>query len=66
MALVNSSFDAAEGLDIVLRTEQRQVTVFDMQGRATIVPAGRSDGPYRHFTLPTVEPWSMRLVVTAP
>lgn len=66
VALVNSSFDAAEGLDLVLRTASDQITTFDMQGRATVVAAAETDGPYRHFTLPTVEPWSMRLVVTKP
>jgi hypothetical protein len=66
VALVNSSFDAAEKLEVVLRTDREKITMFDMQGRATVVSAGQSAGPYRHFTLPTVEPWSMRLVVTVP
>jgi hypothetical protein len=66
VALVNSSFDAAETLDLALRTDSNKITVFDMQGRATVVTSSRVDGPYRHFTLPIVEPWSMRLVVTAP
>jgi len=30
-----------------------------------ICGAARTDGPYRHFTLPTLEPWSVRLVVSA-
>ncbi|OHB79280.1 MAG: hypothetical protein A2W31_17055 [Planctomycetes bacterium RBG_16_64_10] len=63
MALVNSSFDPAVELDIVLLTASATIRVFDMNGEEDVVHAGRSDGPYRHFTLPMVEPWSMRLVV---
>lgn len=64
VALVNSSFDAAEQLELVLHTDHSTVTVFDMQGRAATVAGGPSDGPYRHFQIPAVEPWSMCLVVT--
>jgi hypothetical protein len=66
VALVNSSFDPAEELVLVLLTRSEQLRVFDMQGREAVVPAGRADGPYRHFTLPTIEPWSMRLAVAEP
>lgn len=66
VAMTNSSFDPAVEPVLVLLTRSEQVRVFDMRGRETVVPAGRADGPYRHFTLPTIEPWSMRVVVVAP
>ena len=66
VAMVNSSFDPAVEPVLVLLTRSEQLRVFDMHGRETIVPAGRTDGPYRHFTLPTIEPWSMRIVVAEP
>jgi len=66
VAMMNSSFDPAVELDLVLLTRSEQVRVFDMRGRETMVPAGRADGPYRHFTLPAIEPWSMRIVVAGP
>ncbi len=66
VALTNSSFDAAEELVVALRTTQEELDMFDMCGRQVRLRAGRGDGPYRHFTLPAVEPWSMRLLVTGP
>jgi hypothetical protein len=66
VALINSSFDPATELNVALLTSSGRLRVFDMRGREVIVSAGRTDGPYRYFQLPTVEPWSMRLLVTAP
>jgi len=66
VAMVNSSFDPAVAPDLVLRTRVEQLRAFDMRGRETVVSAGRADGPYRHFTLPTIEPWSMRIIVAGP
>jgi hypothetical protein len=66
VAMVNSSFDPAVAPDLVLLTCVEQLRAFDMRGRETVVSAGRADGPYRHFTLPTLEPWSMRIIVAGP
>jgi hypothetical protein len=66
VALLNSSFDPATDLNVALLTFSSRLRVFDMRGREVVVAAGRADGPYRYFQLPTVEPWSMRLLVTAP
>ena len=66
VAMVNSSFDPAVEPVLALLTRSKQLRVFDMRGRETLVPAGRTDGPYRHFTLPTIEPWSMRILVAEP
>ncbi len=66
VSVVNSSFDPAKELTVALRTDCNKIRVFDMQGRESTVTASRSDGPYRHATLPTIEPWSMRLLVAAP
>jgi acetyl esterase/lipase len=66
VALVNSSFDPADALSLVLRTESDQATVYDMEGKAQVIRADGRDGPYRRFTLPHVEPWSARLVTVDP
>lgn len=66
LALLNASFDAAEGLTLAVRTTAGEARVFDMQGIERVVRAGRVDGTYRHFVLPAVEPWTMRLVVVGP
>jgi hypothetical protein len=63
VALLNASFDPAEKLELALLTSSDTIKVFDMDGREHTVSTTGSDGPYRRFTLPTVEPWTMRLVV---
>jgi hypothetical protein len=63
LALLNASFDPAEGLDLAVATGSDQARVFDMQGQEQSLRAVRTDGPYRRFVLPTIEPWSMRLAV---
>jgi hypothetical protein len=63
LALLNSSFDPAEGLELAVATSSDQARVFDMQGQEHTVRAVKTDGPYRRFVLPTIEPWTMRLVV---
>jgi hypothetical protein len=63
IALVNASFDPADDLVLALLTQSDQIKVFDMDCREHVVRAGGRDGPYRHFTLLPIEPWSARLVV---
>jgi hypothetical protein len=48
----------------MLRTDRRQVHVFDMECHQTVVQAAETDGPYRAFIIPEIGPWQMRLVVT--
>ena len=63
IALLNSSFDPADGLDLAVVTSADEARVFDMQAKEHISRASNNNGPYRHFVLPAVEPWTMRLVV---
>jgi hypothetical protein len=64
VALLNASFDPADALTLALQTSSDTIQVFDMDGKEQIVHESGRDGPYRRFSLPRVEPWSMRLVVT--
>lgn len=66
LALTNSSFDPAEELVLMLRTDLDQIRVFDMECAETAVRAAGTDGPYRRFILPQIAPWQMRLVVAGP
>ena len=66
LALTNSSFDAAKDVTLLLLTEQQQIRVFDMQCNETSIAAAGSDGPYQKFVIGHIEPWQIRLVVTAP
>ena len=63
LALLNASFDTASDLELAIATTADQLRVFDMEAKERVVHARKTDGPYRHFVLPGVEPWSMRLVV---
>ena len=63
LALLNASFDAATGLELAIATTADQLRVFDMEAKERVVHASKTDGPYRHFVLPAVEPWTLRLVV---
>lgn len=63
LALLNASFDAATGFELAIATSSDQLRVFDMEAKEQMVHGSKTDGPYRHFLLPTVEPWTMRLVV---
>jgi sialidase-1 len=63
VAILNSSFDTASELDLALLTRQENARVFDMHGNAQPLRSTRRDGPYQHFVLPAIEPWTMRLVV---
>ena len=62
IALVNATFDPADELSLALLTSSEEITVYDMEGRKQTVRATGCDGPYHRFTLPSVEPWSARLV----
>ena len=63
LALLNASFDAADGLELAIGTTADEARVFDMQAKEHVIRASNTDGPYRRFVLPGVEPWTMRLVV---
>jgi hypothetical protein len=63
LALLNASFDAAVGLELAVAAGSDRARIFDMLGQARSLRAVQTDGPYRRFELPTIEPWTMRLVV---
>jgi hypothetical protein len=66
VAVINSSLDPALDLDLAVLTPRESARLFDMMGTQQTVRTVRSDGPYQHFVLPTVEPWTMRLLVVGP
>lgn len=62
MALLNASLDPAEKLELNVLTSKDTLRVTDMQCRETQVTASQTDGPYKRFTLPSIEPWTFRLL----
>lgn len=63
--VLNASLDPADDLTVALRTACPEARVFDMECGETRGTAAAAAGPYRHFVLPPVGAWEMRLVVPA-
>ena len=63
-ALTNASFDEALDVELLLRTNANKVRVWNMDNESTVVESTGTDGPYKKFTLPTIPPWEIRLIVT--
>jgi hypothetical protein len=61
LVLMNSSFDPADALELLILTDQQTIQVLDTACRLTPV-AGSAAGPYHRFVLPRIGPWEMRLV----
>jgi len=66
MTLTNSSLDPAVKVSLRVLTDKTTIDVFDMNCRAQTIPSTGTDGPYRKFVIPHIDPWQMRLVVTGP
>ncbi|MBM4090407.1 MAG: hypothetical protein FJ276_13445 [Planctomycetes bacterium] len=64
LALTNASFDEADGVELLLRTESGEIRVWDMDNDSTVVESAGLDGPYRTFPLPSIPPWELRLIAT--
>jgi hypothetical protein len=62
LAMTNSSFDPAENLVLMLRTNEKNLTVYDMQCRSTAIQSAGTDGPYQKFVIPRIDPWQIRLI----
>jgi hypothetical protein len=63
LAFTNSSFDPAKDLILMLRTRGKEIKLYDMNCRETIIRSSETDGPYQKFIIPYVDPWQMRLVI---
>ena len=66
LAFTNASFDPAQNVVLALRTNHKRIKLYDMMSNHTLIQSDESDGPYRIFVIPQVDPWQMRLVVTEP
>ena len=64
MTLINGSFDPAEKVELLLRTDRKTVTAIDCRGRRVKIDSEGADGPYRRFVIPRIEPWEVQLVIS--
>ena len=61
-ALVNCYLDPAENVVLNLLSERTEITLTDIDSNQTRVTANQSDGPYKQYNLPTLDPWQIYLV----
>lgn len=66
IVLLNASFDPARHLQLAARTHSTRGQAYDMHAQARTVRSHPTDGPYRIFDLPNMEPWSVSLVLVNP
>jgi len=66
LAFTNASFDPADNVILMLRTDSKIIRLYDMDCNQTILQSNETDGPYRKFVIPHVDPWQIRLLVTEP
>lgn len=63
LAFTNESFDPAKNIILMLKTNKKEIRVYDMECRETVIPSCGSEGPYQKFVIPEVGQWQMRLIV---
>jgi hypothetical protein len=63
LAFTNSSFDRAKNINLLLRTDNKAIRLYDMMCRETVIRSSGTDGPYQKFVIPDVDPWQIRLVI---
>jgi len=62
VALLNSSLDPAENVELMIRTDREEITVYDMNCKSTTITRSAEDSGYREFILPKIRPWEMVMV----
>ena len=64
IAVINSCLDTAENVTLMLLSDKQEIRVFDMKCSETRIHSSASDGVYRKFTLPAIEAWQMRFILS--
>ena len=63
LAITNSSFDPAQNVILMVKTDAELIKVYDMECKESVVHSTGTDGPYRKFEIPYIDPWQMRLII---
>ena len=63
LAFTNSTFDPAKNVILMLKTENKTITIYDMACRKTEITSSGGDGLYQKFVIPEVEQWQIRLAI---
>lgn len=63
LAVSNSSFDVAKNVSLLLKTNVNTIKLYDMECKESVITASATDGPYKQFIIPSIDPWQIRLIV---
>lgn len=63
VVLINTSFDIAEDLVLMVHTEKREGTLIDMCCVSSRCRSSGGDGHYQRFLVRSLSPWSMVLLI---
>lgn len=64
IAIINACLDEAENVTLSLRTDKKEIRVFDMHCAETKISSSGTNSQYSNFVLPVIPGWDMRLIVT--
>ena len=64
IVIINTCLDAAKNVTLSLRTDKKEVSMFDMHCTETKIPSSETNNRYSNFILPVISGWDMRLIVT--
>jgi hypothetical protein len=62
IALLNGSLDPAENAELMIKTDRKEITLYDMNCNPRTITATGKDSVYQKFILPEIPPWQMMLV----
>jgi hypothetical protein len=63
IVLINSSFDTAESAEIMIRTNNDNIEIYDDTCEKAVIRSSAVDGPYKKFVLPAIPSWQIRLLI---
>lgn len=64
LVVINACLDAAENVTLSLRTDKKEVRVFDMHCTETKISSSETNNQYSNFILHVIPGWDMRLIVS--
>lgn len=64
IALSNSSFDVAENIELLLKTNKTKLRLVDMNMKEINLISSGTDGHYQKFIIPRIEPWKIGLITS--
>lgn len=64
MLVYNANYDDSENMTVKIRTESKEIAVYDKSCKPMILSTTETDGPYHEFAIPVVRAWDVILLTT--